>query len=34
LTPPPMIARSKIRSKDASPGASPVHFGDFAFGLE
>jgi hypothetical protein len=33
LTPPPMIARSKIRSK-VPPRRSPIHFGDFAFVLE
>jgi hypothetical protein len=34
LTPPPMIARSKIRSKDASPGVRPVHFSGLAFDFE
>jgi hypothetical protein len=34
LTPPPMMARSKIRSKSRFPRRSPVHFGDFAFGLD
>jgi hypothetical protein len=34
LMPPPIMARSKIRSNRRFPGRSPLHFGDFAFELE
>jgi hypothetical protein len=34
LIPPPMMARSNTLSNETLPRRSPVHFGDFTFGLE
>jgi hypothetical protein len=34
LMPPPIMARSNTLSTETLPRRPPLHFGDFAFGLE